>query len=340
MQNGQLRTSCFPGLSTSSGSNSSSTSTSQDLSTSSAQEHSDELAPRESSGSPSTTQNKNKKRDDSRDADDRLRYLPEWLEEFHRKSRRCRRARTRTHFARLRFGTSCQSGTQEEQYFYSLPKSSKLRSMLANQDDKGSLQKTHWRSFTSSINVWWLDNSWSQSPEWGVWITKQSPVRFRCSRSCHSMDSILSVQNKNFTGDGKELKKVSRAVTKAESSLYGQFIGTRQILWRFIVESSHVNASSIQDEWHCWKSRSIATIGIRWKMVGWFFGMLLLFAKCPRPRGRWEDSLWKTFWRSIQRTNNSFSSNGRISPDFTTRSVRTSSTWQGSSIWDLSWVWA
>ena len=66
-------------LSTSSGSNSSSTSTSQDLSsTSPAQERSDGLVPREWCGSP----NKNIKRDGSRDADDRLRDLPESLEEF------------------------------------------------------------------------------------------------------------------------------------------------------------------------------------------------------------------------------------------------------------------
>ena len=59
-------------LSTSSGSNSSSTSTSQDLSsTSPAQERSDELAPREWCGSPSKTQNKNKKRDANRDSDNR-----------------------------------------------------------------------------------------------------------------------------------------------------------------------------------------------------------------------------------------------------------------------------
>ena len=90
---------------------------------------------------PQKPKTKNNKRDDSRDADDRLRYLPEWLEEFHRKSRRCRRARTRTHCARLRFGTSCKSGTQEEQYFDPLPKRSKLRSMLANQDDKGSCRR-------------------------------------------------------------------------------------------------------------------------------------------------------------------------------------------------------
>ena len=73
----------FQGLPTSSGSNSSSTSTPQDLfSTCPAQERSDELAPREWCGSPSETQNKNKKRDDSRDADNRSRDLPEWLEEL------------------------------------------------------------------------------------------------------------------------------------------------------------------------------------------------------------------------------------------------------------------
>ena len=71
----------------------------------------DELAPRQWCRSSSKKTKTKKKRDDSRDADNRLRDLPEWLEEFHRKSRRCRRARTRTHCARLRFGTSCKSGT-------------------------------------------------------------------------------------------------------------------------------------------------------------------------------------------------------------------------------------
>ena len=73
-------------------------------------------------------------------------------------------------------------------------------------DDKGSLQQTRWRSSTSSRKVWWLG-----------WISKQSPSRRHGTRSCHSMDSILSVQNKNFSGDGRVLKKVSRAVRKAES---------------------------------------------------------------------------------------------------------------------------
>ena len=73
-----------PGLSTSSGRISSSTSTLQDLSsTSPAQVRSDGLAPGDWCGSPSKNpKQRDEKRDDNRDSDDRLRHLPEWLEEF------------------------------------------------------------------------------------------------------------------------------------------------------------------------------------------------------------------------------------------------------------------
>ena len=40
---------------------------------------------------------------------------------------------------------------------------------------------------------------------------------------------------------------------------------------------------------------------------------MLLSAKCPRLLGRREDAIWKTIWRTIQRTNNIFWSNGWIS---------------------------
>ena len=256
MQHGQLRTSSFPRLSTSSRTNSSSTSTSQDLLTSPAQERSDELAPRECCGSPSTTQNKNQKR---------------------------MTVEMRTTVCEIFL--SGWRGSTENLGDADVP----APAHISHDSDSERPAKVALR--THSI--------YSHFPK------DRSPVRFRCSRSCHSMDSILSVQNKNFTRDVKEFTKVHWAVTKAESSLYGQFIGIRQILWRFIVESSHFNTSSIRDEWYCWKSRSIATIGIGWKMVGWYCGMLLLSAKCPRPPGGWEGSLWKTVWRSIQRTNNS-----------------------------------
>ena len=46
------------------------------------------------------------------------------------------------------------SSSTSPQYFHSLSERSKWRSMLSNQDDKGSLQKTHWRSSTSSREIW------------------------------------------------------------------------------------------------------------------------------------------------------------------------------------------
>ena len=66
----------------------------------------------------------------------------------HRQSTGHRSACARTRFSGLRFGTPYESGIKikEAQFLYSLSKRPKLRSMLADQDDKGSLQKTHWRS--------------------------------------------------------------------------------------------------------------------------------------------------------------------------------------------------
>ena len=146
-----------PGLSTSSGSNSSSTSTSQDLSTTSpAQERSDELAPREFCGAPSKTQNKIKKRDDSRDADDRLQDDLEWLEEFT-ENLEDTEVLAPAHISQdsdSERPTKVGIKIKETQYLYSLHKRPKLRCLLANQNDTGFLQKTHWRSSTSSRKVW------------------------------------------------------------------------------------------------------------------------------------------------------------------------------------------
>ena len=41
-----------------------------------------------------------------------------------------------------------------------------------------------------------------------------------CTRFSHSMDTIIPESNENFSRDGNEFTKVSRAVGKAESHLY------------------------------------------------------------------------------------------------------------------------
>ena len=102
----------------------------------------------------------------------------------------------------------------------------------------------------------------------------------------------------------REFTTASRAVRKA--------IRIRQILWRIIMESSNVYTSSIRDERNCRTSCTsskrrdisrIIAIRIGWWVVVGFYGMLLLFAKCPRLLGGRENSKWTKIWWIIERTN-------------------------------------
>ena len=204
--------------------------------------------------------NKIKNKDNSQASSNRLCDLPDWLRGVHRKSRRQRSAsikgHTRKHFSRFRFGTSNQSGIVEAQYLYSLPRRPKLRNTQENQDYEGSSQEAHWRSRTSSRKVRWFDNKRSQSLEWRRWISKKSSTRSRGTRFGNSMDSFF-VQNQNFSGDGKEFTKVSRAVGKTEGHFCRQFFGICKSLWRFTLESLNVHTPSIRDKWYGWKSSTL-----------------------------------------------------------------------------------
>ena len=138
--------------------------------------------------------------------------------------------------------------------FFSFPWRPKLRDLSEDQNYKGPMQKTQWRSRTSRWQFWWLDNSRSHNSQWRMWISEQSPIRSHGTRFSHSTNTVVSVQNKNFSGDEKEFPTLSWAVWKAKSHLHWQFMGTWQILWRFIMESSYFNTSSVWDEWYCWKA--------------------------------------------------------------------------------------
>ena len=219
-----------PGLPTNSGSVSSSTSPPQDssrrggnsrrsASSSSSgpvSERSDEMAPGNRCD-PSKTQNKNIKRDDRKIRTTCWQIFGSgwWSSQIIWRTQNCMHPHT---VLRIQIRNILRKWQQKQgSTVFTLSKRPKLRSLLENQNDKGSLQKTHWRSSTSSRKVWWLDDGRSQSSSWGVWIKRQSPVRCRGSRSCHSMDWILSVQNKDFPWDGKKFVKILGAVTQTTS---------------------------------------------------------------------------------------------------------------------------
>ena len=79
-------------------------------------------------------------------------------------------------------------------------------------------------------------------------------IRCRETRSCHWMDSVLSVWNQNFARDEKVLTEISRAIRKTKGHLHWQFFGICKILRRLILESSDVINSSVRDERHYWTS--------------------------------------------------------------------------------------
>ena len=103
-----------------------------------------------------------------------------------------------------------------------------------------------------------------------------------------------------------------------------------QILWTLVMESLYFNTPSIRDEWPSWKTGAqnserpvkapsiwwrncrtsctssewrdaccIVAIRIGWKMVGWFYGMPLLSARCPRLPGGWENTFRTAIWRMM-----------------------------------------
>ena len=91
-------------------------------------------------------------------------------------------------------------------------------------------------------------------------------------------------------------------------------------------KSSNMHTSSVRDKRKCRtictqskrrNIRSIVTIGLGRKIVGRFYGMLLLSAKCPRPPGRRENS--------VSRTNHSIRCTGGISPNLRERQSENSS---------------
>ena len=90
----------------------------------------------------------------NRDSDDRQRDLPKWLKEFTDNLEDTGMP-VPAHISRDSDSERPTKVTSKKQSIYTrFPKGPKLRSMHANQDDKGSLQKAKWRSSTSSRKVW------------------------------------------------------------------------------------------------------------------------------------------------------------------------------------------
>ena len=146
--------------------------------------------------------------------------IPEWLQEFIENlvdDRVPEQRLTCDFFSWIIFRAYEKCGVGSAQCLYSFPSRPKFWDLSEDQNYKGSVQKTQWRSRTSCWKFWWLDNSRSQISLWRMWISKQSSIC--CCRGAglgYPMDPGVSVQNKNFTGNPEKLAKVLGADRKPE----------------------------------------------------------------------------------------------------------------------------
>ena len=139
----------------------------------------------------------------------------------HRQSRRYRSACTRRHLSLLSFGTSYESGIQEVQYLYSLPKRSKLRSMVADQNDKGPFAEDALaKQYLVRKRLVTLKQQITKSSMRSVNHETITDMLSWYKILLFNGFSLIRVKQRLLRRRKKELKKVFRAVRKAKSHLY------------------------------------------------------------------------------------------------------------------------
>ena len=256
--------------------------------------------------------NKNEKESNNQATGDRLRDLPGWLEEFT-DNLEDTETPVLAHVSRdseSERPTKVVSKFRKHSIYTHFPKDRNCEVCLRTKMTKALCRRP-------------TDDAVPRATEFGDLLTADHTVLNEEGESRnHHWYAVVPCKNQASRETERSSRKfVSRAVRKAESHLHQPFVGTWQILWRSIMESTNAHSSSIWDKWHFWDSStkskrsnmsSIVTIGRGWKMVGWFYGMLLLSAKCPRPPGRRENSLRKAIRRKIQGSSDTCWGNGWI----------------------------
>ena len=182
------------------------------------------------------------------------------------------------------------------------------------------MQKTQWRSRTSSRKFWWLDNSRPQSSQRKLRISKQSPICSRGAGLGHSMDPSISVQMLH--------RKLREACTSSWSPLGNLKSFKLTISWNsaklvkifpgIIARLHHTDQKQVgllrEQNAEQRKAPLLYCFNQVWKLVGRFYGMLCLSAKRHRFIIWWEDALWRTFRATSWRTDCSIWFIGWVSP--------------------------
>ena len=184
----------------------------------------------------------------------------------------------------------------------------KLLDLPEDQNHKGTVQKTYWRSRTSCR-------------KFGDLITADHKV---LSDGCESRNNhryAVVVQDlaiqwiQSYPCKTKILRKHEGACKSSWSRMGSLKSFTLTIPWQFgkaceDLSWNHCTSTPHRSKTNgiCWESSpqsdrryvcSVVAIKSGWKMVGRFHGMLYLSAKHSRSLVWWEDTTRKTFWRTI-----------------------------------------
>ena len=230
---------------------SSSSSTSQEsiapTSTSSpASERSDEFAPGNWSWNPAR---------DSQNSNDRLRNLPEWLEDFTENSENTKMVVPAHTFLMTQIRNAVRKWHQGSTVFYlRFPKHRNcdicLRTKITRTPCRRRTGEAVRRAakcgdlITADHKV--LNEGESRNNRQHAVVVQDDATQWNQSFLC----------KQPFQETEKSLRNFLEVSVKSKSNLCWQFIGIWQILWRITMESPNFNISSIRDERHCGRRRA------------------------------------------------------------------------------------
>ena len=105
---------------------------------------------------------------------------------------------------------------------------------------------------------------------------------------------------------GRSLRKILEPSEKAKAILTENSLecgkSCEDLSWNHRTSSLHrseTNGIPARAVRRIKEGTSAVAIRLGWKMVGWFYGQLVPSAKCSRPPGRRENTLWKAIRRPI-----------------------------------------
>ena len=193
-----------------------------------------------------------------------------------------------------------------------------------DQNYKGLVQKTQWRSRISCWKYWWLDNSRSQGSQWTLWISKQSPI---CSRGFRTWppngSRRIRAKNKNFTGTPEKLAKSSwgpRGILKSFTLTipWNSAKPVKISSWNHCTFTPHRSETNWIAEESSAQSKGrhlccIVAIRSKLKLVGRFHGMLHPICETSQIYYLMGRRPMKDVWETIKRTDYSIWFNGWVS---------------------------